>query len=63
LPYNEGWRKIETPITQPDMNHLILSLMAANEHKLKEAEQIGVGSFLLFTNAVGEAISKQCSIM
>jgi hypothetical protein len=63
LPYNEGWRKRETPITQPDMNHLILGLIAANEHKLKEAEQIGLGSFELFANAVEEAIAHQCSIM
>jgi hypothetical protein len=63
LPYNEGWRKMEKPITQSDMNHLILGLIAVNEYKLEEVEQIGLGSFHLFTEAVEEAISNKCSVM
>jgi hypothetical protein len=53
---------MEKTVVQSDVNHLVSSLIAANEHKLREAQQIGFGSFYIFTNAVKEEISKQCSI-
>lgn len=63
LPYKEGWRPSERPITQSDMNHMILNLLEANEHKAEEASTIGLGTVHAVQNAVTNLIPSYCTIM
>jgi hypothetical protein len=63
LPFNEGWRAPTKPITQTDMNHLIFSLVKANEHKAEEATQVGLGTVHAVTAAVTSILPTYCTIM
>jgi len=63
IPVKEGWKRSETPITQSDMNHMIFSLVAANEHKAKEAADMGLGTLHAVESAVTSILPSYCSIM
>lgn len=63
LPYNEGWRKLEKPLTQMDMNHIIFSLIKENQHKAAEASDVGFGTVHAVTAAVTSALPTYCTIM
>jgi hypothetical protein len=63
LPFNEGWRPNEHPLTQSDMNHLIFKLIMANEHKAAEASEVGLGSIHAVVNAVTSIMPTYCTIM
>jgi hypothetical protein len=63
LPYEEGWRPAAQPVTQKDMNHLIFNLIEANEHKLAEASEIGLGTVHAVQNAVTSLLPSYCVIM
>jgi len=63
LPFNEGWRPNERPVTQSYMNHLIFKLIMANEHKGAEASEVGLGSIHAVTNAVTSIMPTYCTIM
>jgi len=63
LPFKEGWRPNPQPVTQSDMNHLILNLIQANEHKVAEAEDVGLGTVHAVTTAVTSIMSSYCSVM
>ena len=63
LPVKEGWKKHDTPIQQTDMNHLIFKLIFANEHKVEEAAQVGLGTIHAVNNAVESMMGDYCSVM
>jgi len=63
VPYNEGWRPVEKPLTQMDMTHLIFSLIKANEHKAAEASDVGFGTVHAVTEAVTSLLPSYCTIM
>jgi len=63
VPYKEGWRPSSKPITQSDMNHLIFSLIEANEHKAAEAAEVGLGTVHAVTSAVTSILPAFCTIM
>jgi hypothetical protein len=63
VPYKEGWRPLEKPLTQTNMNHLIFSLIKANEHKAAEASEVGLGTVHAVTNAVTSILPSFCTIM
>jgi len=63
LPYKEGWRPSVKPITQSDMNHLILSLVKANDKKAEEAHEVGLGTIHAVTAAVSSLMPNFCTIM
>jgi hypothetical protein len=63
VPFKEGWRKSERPITQGDMNHMILKLVEANEHKAAEASTVGLGTVHAVTTAVTSMLPDFCTIM
>jgi hypothetical protein len=51
------------PVTQGDMNHMILSLVMANEYKAAEAVDVGYGTVQAVTSAVGGMMGTYCTIM
>jgi len=63
LPYEEGWRPSPRPITQSDMNHLILSLVTANDKKAEEASEVGMGTIHAATTAVTSLMPHFCTII
>ncbi|PBP27616.1 hypothetical protein BUE80_DR001409, partial [Diplocarpon rosae] len=63
VPFREGWRPLEQPLTQNQMNHLIFSLVAANKHKAAEAADVGLGTFHAVTNAVTNLLPTHCGMM
>lgn len=63
LPYKEGWRPLEQPLTQTQMNHLIFSLTTANEHKAAEAAEVGLGTVHAVTSAVTSILPSYCNVM
>ena len=63
LPYKEGWRPIKEPLTQTDLDHLIFSLIKANENKAAEAVDVGLGTVHAVTNAVTSLLPSYCAIM
>jgi len=63
VPYKEGWRPIEKPLTQMNMNHLIFSLIKANEHKAAEAQDVGLGTVHAVQAAVTSIMPSYCTIM
>ncbi|KAF4636354.1 heme-thiolate peroxidase [Cudoniella acicularis] len=63
LPFKEGWRPSERPITQNDMNHMIFSLIKANEHKAAEAAEVGLGTIHAVENAVTSILPSYCTII
>jgi len=63
LPYKEGWRPSERPITQMDMNHMIFSLIKANEHRGEEAAEVGLGTIHAVTAAVHSLLPTFCTVM
>jgi len=63
VPYKEGWRPLEKPLTQGDMNHLIFSLIKENEHKAAEASDVGLGTMHAVSNAVTSILPSYCTIM
>jgi hypothetical protein len=63
VPYKEGWRPSDRPIGQGDINHLIYSLIAANEHKAAEAAEVGLGTVHALTGAVASILPSYCTIM
>ncbi|KAK6580916.1 hypothetical protein PZA11_006404 [Diplocarpon coronariae] len=63
VPFKEGWRPLEQPLTQTQMNHLIFSLVAANEHKAAEAADVGLGTLHAVANAVTNLFPTHCSMM
>ncbi|KAH8679681.1 Chloroperoxidase [Tricladium varicosporioides] len=63
IPFNEGWRPSETPVTQGDMNHMIFSLIMANEHKADEAKAVGLGTVHAVSAAVTSILPTYCTIM
>jgi len=63
LPFKEGWRPMDQPLTQSHMNHLIFSLIAANEHKAAEAADVGLGTVHAVTSAVTSIMPSFCAIM
>jgi hypothetical protein len=63
LPYREGWRPAAETVTQTDMNHLIFSLIQANEHKLAEASEVGLDTLHAVQNAVTNLLPHYCAIM
>lgn len=63
VPFKEGWRRSEKPITQGDMNHMILKLIEENEHKVAEAKDVGFGTVQAVQNAVTSLLPTHCNIM
>jgi hypothetical protein len=63
VPYKEGWRKSEKPVTQMDMNYLIFNLIKANDHKAEEAADVGLGTIHAVTAAVSSVMPSFCTIM
>jgi len=63
LPYNEGWRPIDTAIKQSDINHMIFGLIEANEHKETEAVDISVATMFALRTVVRNILPSYCSIM
>jgi hypothetical protein len=63
LPFNEGWRPPQETITQSHMNHLIFSLVKANEKKAEEAHLVGLGTVNAVTAAVTNMLPNHCTIM
>jgi hypothetical protein len=63
LPYKEGWRKSEKPVTQSDMNHMIFSLIMANEHKATEAAEVGLGTVHAVATVMTSILPSYCTIM
>ncbi|CZT53099.1 related to chloroperoxidase [Rhynchosporium secalis] len=63
LPFTEGWRPLEKPLTQTQMNHLIFSLTTANEHKAAEAAEVGLGTVHAVTSAVTSILPSFCNVM
>lgn len=63
VPFKEGWRRSEKPVTQGDMNHMILSLVSANEHKAAEAEDVGFGTVQAIGDAVASLMPSYCTVM
>jgi len=63
VPFKEGWRPRDTPVTQSDMDHLIFSLIAANEHKAAEAADVGLGTVHAVNSAVTSILPSYCTIM
>ncbi|KAI9047379.1 hypothetical protein LZ554_008825 [Drepanopeziza brunnea f. sp. 'monogermtubi'] len=63
VPFKEGWRPLKQPLSQSQMNHLIFSLMAANEHKAAEAAGVGLGTMHAVTNAVTSVLPTHCNLM
>jgi len=63
LPYEEGWRPAAHPITPKGLSLSIFTLMEANEHKLAEAEEVGLGTVLAVENAVTSLLPSYCVIM
>jgi hypothetical protein len=45
------------------MNYLIFNLIKANDEKVKEAEQVGLGTIHAVTAAVESVMPSFCSIM
>jgi hypothetical protein len=45
------------------MNHMIISLIAANEHKAAEAKDVGLGTVQAVTHAVTNLLPTYCTIM
>jgi hypothetical protein len=63
LPYNEGWRPIDTAIKQSDINHMIFGLIEANEHKETEAVDISVATMFALRTVVRNILPSYCTIM
>jgi hypothetical protein len=63
LPYKEGWRRIDSTLTQSDMNYIIFKLFEYNQAKVVEAEQVGLGTALAVKNAVTNLMPHYCTIM
>lgn len=63
VPYKEGWRPVDKPLSQMNMNHLIFSLIKANEHKAAEASDVGLGTVHAVQNAVTSILPSYCTIM
>jgi len=63
LPYEEGWRPAAHPITPKHLFPLIFNLMEANEHKLAEASEVGLGTVHAVQNAVNSLFPSYCVIM
>ncbi|KAH7323887.1 Chloroperoxidase [Rhexocercosporidium sp. MPI-PUGE-AT-0058] len=63
LPFKEGWRPLDQPLTQTQMNHLIFSLTTANEHKAAEATEVGLGTVQAVTSAVTSIMPSYCNVM
>ncbi|KUJ06331.1 Cloroperoxidase [Mollisia scopiformis] len=63
VPYKEGWRRLDKPLTQMDMNHIIFALIKENEHKAAEASDVGLGTVHAVSNAVTSILPSFCSIM
>jgi hypothetical protein len=45
------------------MNHLIFSLISANEHKAAEAAEVGLGTVHAVTTVVTSVLPSYCTIM
>jgi hypothetical protein len=63
FPYQEGWRPPAQPITLQDLNHPILNLIQANEHKSAEASEVGLGTVEAVQNAFTSLLPSCCVIM
>jgi hypothetical protein len=63
IPYKEGWRPLETPLTQTEMNHIIFELYKSNDHKLTEAEAVGLGTVHAVQTAITGMLPTYCTIM
>ncbi|KAE9366611.1 Cloroperoxidase [Stipitochalara longipes BDJ] len=63
VPFKEGWRRSEKPVTQGDMNHMIFRLIEENEHKAAEAKDVGFGTVQAVQNAVTSLLPTHCNIM
>lgn len=63
VPYKEGWRPTEKPLTQTDVNYLVFSLIKANEHKAIEASDVGLGTIQAVAAAVTSILPSYCTIM
>jgi len=63
LPYKEGWRRIEKPLTQSDMNYIIFKLFEFNEAKTIEANEVGLGTVFAVKNAVENLMPAYCTVM
>ncbi|TVY82939.1 putative sterigmatocystin biosynthesis peroxidase, partial [Lachnellula suecica] len=63
LPFKEGWRPRDEPVTHGDMNHMIFKLIEANEHKAAEAKDVGLGTVHAVESAVTSILPSFCSIM
>ncbi|KAH8756405.1 hypothetical protein F5882DRAFT_444622 [Hyaloscypha sp. PMI_1271] len=63
VPFKEGWRRSEKPITQGDMNHMIFKLIEENDHEAAEAKDVGFGTVQAVQDAVTGLLPTHCSIM
>lgn len=45
MPYEEGWRRPDEPITQSKLNHAYFEMIKANENRVEEFKMINVGTF------------------
>jgi len=63
LPFNEGWRPSDKVIGVSDFKHLILSLIAANERKVAEAKDVGLGTVIGAVEDVASILHLHCRFM
>ena len=63
MPVKEGWTKLPKPLVQNDMNWLMYQLFMANDHKLDELRQIGVGSIMGARSFLSDNFGGKCSVM
>jgi hypothetical protein len=63
MPVKEGWTKNKDPLTQWKMNHLMYSLIMANDQKADELKQVGVGTFTAVTSFASSMVGGRCNVM
>jgi len=63
LPYEQGWEKSETPITQMILNGLLFKLFMANKNKLTEVLMLGTGTIRGAVFAMRDLVGNLCTVM
>ena len=63
LPFKEGWRPSDKIIRSSDFKHLILSLITANDRKVAEAKDVGLGTVIGAVEDVASILHSHCKFM
>lgn len=63
VPYNEGWRRIEQSFAPNDLNRVAIDLFTANDHKIAEMAEVGLGTASEFTTEAGKMMQSYCTFM